>query len=99
MLKGLSTIRARPLHPAARRFGSAAARYGRQEGPRTTRLPEGEVRIVSNTDDLKGRAKEAAGDLTDDKDLKREGQLDQAEGKLKDAVDTVRDKLSGDDKR
>jgi uncharacterized protein YjbJ (UPF0337 family) len=54
---------------------------------------------VSNTDDLKGRAKEAAGDLTDDKDLKREGQLDQAEGKLKDAVDTVRDKVSGDDKR
>lgn len=28
--------------------------------------------------DLKGRAKEAAGDLTDDKDLKREGQIEQA---------------------
>jgi len=54
---------------------------------------------VSNTDDLKGRAKQAAGDLTDDDDLKREGKLDQAEGKAKDAVDSIRDKLSGDDKR
>jgi len=54
---------------------------------------------VSNADDLRGRAKEAAGDLTDDDDLKREGKLDQAEGKAKDAIDSVRDKLSGDDKR
>jgi len=54
---------------------------------------------VSNADDLRGRAKEAAGDLTDDDDLKREGKLDQAEGKAKDAIDSVRDKLSGNDKR
>lgn len=53
---------------------------------------------MSNTDDLKGRAKEAAGDLTDDKDLKREGQLDQAEGKVKDVVDNLRDKVSDKDK-
>ena len=30
------------------------------------------------TDDLKGRAKEAAGDLTDDKSLKNEGKVDRA---------------------
>lgn len=54
---------------------------------------------MSNTDDLKGRAKEAAGDMTNDDDLKREGKMDQAEGKAKDAIDSVRDKLSGDDKR
>lgn len=54
---------------------------------------------MSNADDLRGRAKEAAGDLTDDDDLKREGKLDQAEGKAKDAIDSVRDKLSGNDKR
>lgn len=54
---------------------------------------------MSNTDDLKGRSKEAAGDLTNDDDLKREGKMDQAEGKAKDAIDSVRDKLSGDDKR
>lgn len=54
---------------------------------------------MSNADDLRGRAKEAAGDLTDDDDLKREGKMDQAEGKAKDAIDSVRDKLKGDDKR
>lgn len=53
---------------------------------------------MSNTDDLKGRVKEAAGDLSDDKDLKREGQLDQAEGKVKETVDNLRDKLPGGDK-
>jgi uncharacterized protein YjbJ (UPF0337 family) len=47
---------------------------------------------MPNKDDLQGRVKEAAGDLTDDKDLKREGQVDQASGKVKDAVDDVADK-------
>jgi uncharacterized protein YjbJ (UPF0337 family) len=42
---------------------------------------------------MKGRAKEAAGDLTGDKDLQREGKTDQAEGKVKDAVDRVSDKI------
>ncbi len=37
-------------------------------------------------DDLKGRAKEAIGDLTDDKDLQREGKTDQAAGTIKDKV-------------
>ncbi|HEX4491061.1 MAG TPA: CsbD family protein [Acidimicrobiia bacterium] len=46
----------------------------------------------ANTDDLKGRAKEAAGDLTDNPDLKREGKADRASGKLKDAVDKVEEK-------
>lgn len=58
-----------------------------------------EETVMGNTDDLKGRAKEAAGDLTDDKDLKREGKLDQTEGKAKDMVDKARDKISGEDKR
>ena len=33
-------------------------------------------------DELKGRAKEAAGDLTDNADLKREGRSDKAAGKV-----------------
>jgi len=49
--------------------------------------------MVDNTDDLKGRVKEAAGDLTDNDDLKREGKVDQAEGKVKDVVDKVADKF------
>ena len=42
-------------------------------------------------DQVKGRVKQAAGDLTDDRDLKREGQRDEAAGKLKDKVDDVKD--------
>ena len=37
-------------------------------------------------DELKGRTKEAAGDLTGDKSLKNEGKVDRASGKVKDAV-------------
>ncbi|HEX5586771.1 MAG TPA: CsbD family protein [Acidimicrobiia bacterium] len=44
------------------------------------------------TDDLKGRAKEAAGDLTDDDSLKNEGKADRASGKAKDVVADVKDK-------
>jgi len=44
-------------------------------------------------DETKGRAKEAAGALTDNDDLKAEGKADQASGRLKDAVDTVKDKV------
>jgi uncharacterized protein YjbJ (UPF0337 family) len=46
---------------------------------------------VSNADDTKGRLKEAAGDLTDNDDLKREGKVDRAEGSVKDKVDDVAD--------
>ena len=49
--------------------------------------------MVDNTDDLKGRVKEAAGDLTDDDDLQREGQIDQGKGKVKDVVDNIADKF------
>ena len=49
----------------------------------------------NKAEDLKGRVKEAAGDLTDDKDLEREGKADQAAASIKDkaddAVDAVKD--------
>lgn len=45
-------------------------------------------------DDMKGRVKEAAGDLTEDKDLKREGKMDQAGAAVKDKVDDVKDKVN-----
>ena len=44
-------------------------------------------------DDLKGRAKEAAGDLTDDKDLQREGKVDQGKAEVKEKVGDVTDKI------
>ena len=43
-------------------------------------------------DEMKGRAKEAVGDLTDDDDLKREGKVDKATGSAKDKVDKAADK-------
>ena len=63
--------------------------------------------MSGKTDDLKGRAKEAAGDLTNDRDLEREGKTDQAAGKAKqkfegakdwvdDKIDDVKDKVNRD---
>ncbi len=43
-------------------------------------------------DETKGRLKEAAGDLTGDRDLKNEGKVDKASGKTKNAVGNVADK-------
>lgn len=48
---------------------------------------------MANPDDIKGRAKEAIGDLTDDDRLKREGKTDRAKGKVKDAVDDIGDRI------
>lgn len=45
------------------------------------------------TDEAKGRVKEAAGALTGDGDLKNEGKIEQAQGKVKNAVDDIADKL------
>ena len=42
-------------------------------------------------DKMTGRTKQAAGDLSDDDDLKREGKADEAAGKTKDAADKVKD--------
>lgn len=46
--------------------------------------------MSGTSDDLKGRAKEAAGDLTGDKDLQREGKLDQAAGAVKDKAEDAK---------
>lgn len=55
------------------------------------------------TDDLKGRAKEAAGALLDDEELRKEGRVDQAAGKVKsragEVIDKVKEKLLGKDEK
>ena len=49
------------------------------------------------SDQVKGRVKQAAGVLSDDKDLENEGKLDRAAGKAKEkagnAIDKVKSKL------
>lgn len=49
--------------------------------------------MSGSTDKTKGKVKEAAGDLTDDDELQREGKADKTSGKAKDALDNVKDKV------
>jgi uncharacterized protein YjbJ (UPF0337 family) len=44
-------------------------------------------------EDMKGRFKEAAGDISGDKDLKREGKIDRASAAAKKAVDDATDQV------
>lgn len=53
--------------------------------------------MSADSDKVKGHVKQAVGELTDDKDLEHEGKVDELAGKAKDAVDTVKDKLTGKD--
>lgn len=48
---------------------------------------------MSTTDEIKGRAKEAAGAITDDDDLEREGKIEQFTASVKEKVDEVTDKV------
>jgi uncharacterized protein YjbJ (UPF0337 family) len=47
--------------------------------------------MAGKADDMKGRAKEAVGDLTDNDDLKREGKADRASGAIKDKLEDAKD--------
>ena len=46
-------------------------------------------------EDMKGRVKEAVGDITGDEALKREGKIDQASSAAKSAIDAAADKVKG----
>ena len=49
---------------------------------------------MGKIDEAKGRVKEAAGAVTGNDQLKDEGKADKAAGKVKDVVDTVKDKVT-----
>jgi uncharacterized protein YjbJ (UPF0337 family) len=53
----------------------------------------GETMAGGKTDELKGRVKEAAGALTGNDKLKKEGKTDQAVGKIKQQAERVIDKV------
>jgi len=55
--------------------------------------------MAGKTDEVKGRAKQAAGVVTGDKALENEGKLDRATGKVKKAVSEVADKVKSTLKR
>lgn len=57
-----------------------------------------EDKVSGKLDEFKGKAKQAAGDLTDNEDLRDEGKRDEAKGegkqfigKVKDAVEDAKD--------
>ena len=49
--------------------------------------------MAGKPDQLKGKAKEAVGDLTGNKDLKSEGKTDRRAGKAKEKVGKVEEKV------
>ncbi len=50
--------------------------------------------MSGKTDQIKGKLKKAAGELTDNDDLRREGELDEVTGKAKVLIDKVKDKFT-----
>jgi len=48
-------------------------------------------KVKNEAEDLKGKAKEAAGKATGDDSLKNKGKVDQAKGSLKQAGENVKD--------
>lgn len=55
--------------------------------------------MAGKTDEVKGRAKQAAGVVSGDKTLENEGKVDRATGKVKKAVSEVADKVKSTLKR
>jgi uncharacterized protein YjbJ (UPF0337 family) len=51
--------------------------------------------MSGTADNVKGNVKETAGAVTGDRDLEAEGKTDQLVGKLKEAVDDVKDAAEG----
>jgi uncharacterized protein YjbJ (UPF0337 family) len=49
--------------------------------------------VDNKVEQAKGRVKQAAGDLTDNDDLKREGAADKAAGSAKEKVEAAKDKV------
>jgi uncharacterized protein YjbJ (UPF0337 family) len=47
---------------------------------------------MDNKDQVKGKVKQAVGDLTGNKDLKKEGKADENAGKVKEFLDDIKDK-------
>ncbi len=52
-------------------------------------------RVKCSATNMGGKAKEAAGNLTGDSKLKSEGKMDQAKGKVQNAVGGIKDAIRG----
>ena len=72
-----------PSHKAHFRAATQTNRKGRIMGA--------EDKASNKIDDLGGKAKEALGKVTGDKDTENEGKVDQAKSSLKDAGEKIKD--------
>lgn len=52
-------------------------------------------KMKNAAEELKGKAKEAVGDMTDNEKLEAEGKMDQAKANLKQAGEDVKDAFKG----
>jgi len=66
---------------------------GKNGRGRNDELNEARTMSDHKGEDMKGRLKEAVGDLTDDKELQREGKLDQVRAATKKRIDDVADTI------
>jgi len=55
-------------------------------------------KVSNKAEELKGKAKEALGDATDNEQWQAEGRTDQMKGSLKQAGEKVKDAFRGDDR-
>ncbi|KOX21603.1 CsbD-like protein [Saccharothrix sp. NRRL B-16348] len=55
-------------------------------------------KVSNKAEELKGRAKEAVGDATDNEQWQAEGRAEKAKGSLKQAGEKVKDAFRGDDR-
>ena len=53
------------------------------------------MNMDNDLDQAKGRIKQAAGDLTGNKNLKKQGKADEAAGKAKEFIEDTKDKAEG----
>lgn len=84
-----------PVPDRGVRDGLASLMFGNlRGGDSSLRTIHRKERTVGVADETKGRVKEAAGALTDDDRLRREGKADRAAGKMKDAINTVKEKAT-----
>jgi uncharacterized protein YjbJ (UPF0337 family) len=88
---------ARRLHPVQRPGASGDRLHVAPDSfqLKTRLFSEGLDQWTAKSMELKGRAKEAAGAVTDDEDLRKEGQVDQAKGKVKQSIDKAAQKVKG----
>jgi uncharacterized protein YjbJ (UPF0337 family) len=63
--------------------------------PRPKEDHDGQGSCEGLSDQLGGKVKEGAGDLTGDKKLKSEGVVDQVKGKVQNAVGGIKDAIKG----